>query len=156
MAHRPIKLLFITALLSSAATILALRWDLVPGYSRREVHEPILAASPAGQPALSSDEQINVKVYNDVSPGVVNITRTVLEYDFFFTPVAREGGTGSGCVLDLDGHILTNYHVIESADSLEVSLPDRTKYRAKVVGFDRQNDLAVIHLEGAQKEGSTR
>jgi S1-C subfamily serine protease len=75
----------------------------------------------------------------------------VVEYDFFFSPVAREG-TGSGCVLDTDGNILTNYHVIENADSLEISLPDRTKYRAKVIGVDRQNDLAILRLIGASKE----
>ena len=48
---------------------------------------------------MSSDEEINVRVYNAVSPGVVNITSIVVEYDFFFSPVARPG-TGSGVVLD--------------------------------------------------------
>jgi putative serine protease PepD len=153
MKHHPVRLFIIAVLLSSAATIMALRWDLVPGYSRREEAAAIaaLASAPTGQPALSSDEETNVRVYNQVSPGVVNITRTVVEYDFFFEPVPREA-TGSGCVLDLSGNILTNYHVIESADSLEVSLPDHSKYRAKVVGFDKQNDLAVIRLASVPKE----
>jgi len=75
-----------------------------------------------------------------------------VEYEFFFAPVAREG-SGSGCLLDQDGNILTNYHVIESAESLEVSLPNWSKkYRAKVVGFDEQNDLAVIRLVGAPRD----
>jgi S1-C subfamily serine protease len=149
--HHPIRLIILAALLSSAATIVALRWDLIPGYSRKEARIPAFASIPVEQPPLSSDEETNVRVYNQVSPGVVNITRTIVEYDFFFAPVATEG-SGSGCVLDTDGNILTNYHVIESADILEVSLPDQTKYRAKVVGFDRQNDLAVIRMEGAVKE----
>ncbi len=149
MKH-PVRLLIITILLSSSATILALRWDLVPGYGTKETPKPALAFAPAGQPSLSNDEETNIRVYGQVSPGVVNITRTVLEYDFFFAPVAKEG-TGSGCVLDTDGNILTNYHVIESADRLEVSLPDSSKYHAKVVGFDRQNDLAVIRLVDAPK-----
>jgi S1-C subfamily serine protease len=152
MKDHPVRLLIIAALLSSAATIVALRWDMIPEYSRKESARPaFVAASSAGQPALSSDEETNVKVYSQVSPGVVNIMTTALEYDWFFSPVAREGPTGSGCVLDTDGNILTNYHVIESANSLDVSLPDRTKYHAKVVGYDRQNDLAVIRLVGAPK-----
>jgi putative serine protease PepD len=144
-------LFIIAALLSSAATFIGLRWNWIPGHTARETPAPALAAVPAEQPALSTDEETNIRVYSSVSPGVVNITRTVVEYEFFFTPVAREG-TGSGCVLDRDGHILTNYHVIESAESLEVALPDRSKYHAKVVGVDRQNDLAVIRLVGAPKE----
>jgi S1-C subfamily serine protease len=138
-------------LLSSSATIIALRWDLIPGYIRKEAPEPAFASAPAGQPPLSSDEETNVSVYKRVSPGVVNITATVVEYDWFLAPYASEG-TGSGCILDTAGNILTNYHVIQSADKLEVTLPDQTKYHAKVVGFDEQNDLAVIRLTGAPKE----
>jgi S1-C subfamily serine protease len=151
MKHRSARLYIIIALLSSAATIVALRWDVFPGNGEKKAAAPTFAAASAGQLPLTNDEEINIRVYSKVSPGVVNITRTVVEYEFFFTPVAREG-TGSGCVLDSDGNILTNYHVIESAESLEVALPDRSKYHAKVVGFDRQNDLAVIRLIGAPKE----
>ena len=134
-SKHPVRLLIIAVLLSSSATIIALRWDLIPGFSRKEVPVPAFASAPAGQPALSSDEEINVRVYKTVSPGVVNITSTVVEYDWFFAPYAPEGSTGSGCILDTDGNILTNYHVIQSADSLEVTLPDETKYHAKVVGI---------------------
>jgi S1-C subfamily serine protease len=152
MKRHPVRLLIIAVLLSSSATIIALRWDIIPGFSRKAVPEPAFASAPAGQPVLSSDEETNVRVYKMVSPGVVNITSTVVEYDWFFAPYASEGSTGSGCVLDTDGNILTNYHVIQSADSLEVTLPDQTKYHAKVVGFDRQNDLAIIRIAGAPKE----
>ncbi len=152
MRHPLIRLILITALLSSAVTIIALRWDLVPGYSRREVSEPILAAMPTGQVQLSSDEEVNINVYNEVSPGVVNIISTVVEYGFFFEPIARQGQTGSGCVLDSKGHVLTNYHVVASAESLEATLPDQTTYRAKLVGADRQNDLAVLRLIDAPTE----
>jgi S1-C subfamily serine protease len=151
MRHHPVKIFIIAALLSSAATIAALRWDLLSGNRPPEPSTPAFAFSPAGQAVLTSEEETNISVYEKVSPGVVNITRTVVEYDFFFSPIAREG-TGSGCVLDLDGHVLTNYHVIESAQDLEVSLPDRTKYDATIVGVDPPNDLAVIRLENAPKE----
>lgn len=166
MKHHPVKIFIVAALLSSAATVAALRWDLLPGYRRAETSAPAFAFSPPGQPVLTSDEETNISVYDRVSPGVVNITVTIVEYDFFFEPVAREG-TGSGCVLDLDGHVLTNYHVIQPAveeqvrtryrgiqptDLLEVSLPDRSKYDATLVGVDRQNDLAVIRLVDVPKE----
>ena len=153
MAKRhPMRLLIIAVLLSSSATIIALRWDLIPGFSRKEVPVPAFASAPAGQPTLSSEEETNVRVYKMVSPGVVNITSTVVEYDYYYRPYATEGSTGSGCVLDTDGNILTNYHVIQAAESLEVTLSDETKYHAKVVGVDKQNDLAVIRIADAPKE----
>jgi S1-C subfamily serine protease len=151
MKH-PAKIILITVLLSSAATIMALKWDIVPGYTRKESPRPAFASIPPEQAVLSGEEETNIRVYARVSPGVVNITRTIVEYDFFFAPVATDAGTGSGCVLDQEGNILTNYHVIESADRLEVSLPDHTKYRATLVGVDTQNDLAVIRISGAPKE----
>jgi S1-C subfamily serine protease len=151
MKNHPVRLIVIVALLSSAATLVALRWDLLPVYNRQEATNPTFAFSPPSQPPLSSDEQTNVHVYEKVSSGVVNVTKTEVQFNFFFQPIAREG-TGSGCLLDTDGHVLTNYHVIENANNLEVSLPDRTKYRAERVGVDRQNDLAVIRLKEAPKE----
>jgi S1-C subfamily serine protease len=146
------RFLLIAVLLSSSATIIALRWDLIPGFSRKEVPVPAFASAPAGQPTLSSEEETNVRVYKMVSPGVVNITSTVVEYDYYYRPYATEGSTGSGCVLDTDGNILTNYHVIQASESLEVTLSDETKYHAKVVGVDKQNDLAVIRIADAPKE----
>ena len=147
-----LRLFIIAVLLSSSATIMALRWDLIPGFSRKELPVPALASAPAGQPTLSSEEETNVRVYKTVSPGVVNITSTVVEYDYYYRPYATEGSTGSGCVLDTDGNILTNYHVIQDSESLEVTLSDATKYHAKVVGVDKQNDLAVIRIADAPKE----
>ena len=152
MKKHPVRLIILVALLSSAATLVVLRWGLIPGYSPKEAPVPAFAFAPSQQVPLSSEEEINARVYKQVSPGVVNITATVVEYDVWsFAPYASEG-TGSGCVLDKDGNILTNYHVIENADRLEVTLPDQSKYHAKTVGVDKQNDLAVIRLEGALKE----
>jgi putative serine protease PepD len=147
------RTVLITAMLAVAATTMIMRWDVIPGFNNRNAAklEFAIASSPGSQPPLSSDEEINVRVYNKVSPGVVNITSTVVEYDFFLSPVAQQG-TGSGSVLDTNGNILTNYHVIESAQNLEVALPDRSKFAAKVVGVDKQNDLAVIRLVSAPKD----
>jgi putative serine protease PepD len=150
-----LRTVFITALFTATILVAVFRWDLIPWSGREPANpttESALAAPPAGQPSLSPDEDTNIRVYNKVSPGVVNITSKVLEYDFFFAPVAREGGTGSGCILDQEGNVLTNNHVIEEAQSLEVALPDGAKYHAKIVGQDRQNDLAVIRLVNAPRE----
>ncbi|MBI2903126.1 MAG: trypsin-like peptidase domain-containing protein [Candidatus Methylomirabilis oxyfera] len=95
---------------------------------------------------LSPEEQIVISVYKRAGPGVVHITSTALAYDFFFNPVPQKG-TGSGFVVDDRGYILTNNHVVEEADSLEVTLTDKSKVRAKLVGRDSSNDLAVIKID---------
>jgi S1-C subfamily serine protease len=154
MNRHPFRIIVSTALITFAVTIIALRWGLVPEYGRRgglDSEAVRAAAVPKGQPPLSPDEEINTRVYRKVSPGVVNITSTVVEYDFFLSAIPKPQ-TGSGLVLDLDGNVLTNYHVIESARNLEVALPDHSKYRAQKVGYDKQNDLAVIRIVGVPKE----
>ena len=154
MRNHPIHLVIITALLAAAATLTALQWNIIPGIRVQNTDRKAFAFGPAGPLTLSSEEETNVRVYEQVSPGVVNITtRVMVEERFLFRAIIREeSGTGSGCVLDRDGHVLTNYHVVENASSLEVSLPDLTKYRATLVGTDRQNDLAVLKLENAPAE----
>ena len=101
-------------------------------------------APHAGQ-ALTDDERNNVKIYQKISPSVVNIISTVLTRDFFFNPVPREG-SGSGSIIDTRGHILTNNHVIRDAQKLEVTLFDGSKWRAKRIGKDPDNDLAIIKI----------
>jgi S1-C subfamily serine protease len=154
MRRHTLQTILITVLLTSAATVVALRWNLLPGYEEKVPSRPTFAADPVRQPVLTPDEEINVKVYEEVSPGVVHVTKEVVgivRYGLFFSRVYREG-SGTGCLLDKKGHVLTNYHVIESAETLEVSLPDRSKYLAKRVGIDERNDLAVIQLIDAPEE----
>ena len=95
---------------------------------------------------LSPEEQLVISVYKRASPGVVHITSTAIAYDFFFNPVPQRG-TGSGFVVDDRGYILTNNHVVEDADSLEVTFTDKRKVSAKLVGRDPSNDLAVIKID---------
>jgi S1-C subfamily serine protease len=97
-------------------------------------------------PALSSLEDEIIQVYQNVGLDVVNITNRSYAYDFFFNAVPQEG-TGSGFVYDTEGHIVTNYHVIEGAQELYVTLPDESSVAAKVVGADPSNDLAVIQID---------
>jgi S1-C subfamily serine protease len=96
--------------------------------------------------AFTPDEEINIRVYRAASPAVVNITTTAVAYDFFLNPVPKEG-TGSGAIIDPSGYILTNFHVIDGARRLEVTLADASKWPARPVGADPSNDLAVIKIE---------
>ncbi|HXZ44773.1 MAG TPA: trypsin-like peptidase domain-containing protein, partial [archaeon] len=94
---------------------------------------------------LTPDEEITIGIYRAASPGVVHITSTVLSQDFFFR-VVPERGAGSGFIVDDRGYILTNNHVVENAESLEVTLADKNKVPAKLVGRDPNNDVAVIRI----------
>jgi S1-C subfamily serine protease len=96
--------------------------------------------------ALTPDEEINIRVYRAASPAVVNITTIAMAYDFFLNPVPKEG-TGSGAIINRSGHILTNFHVIDGARRLEVTLADGSKWPARPVGADPSNDLAVIKID---------
>jgi S1-C subfamily serine protease len=99
----------------------------------------------AAQPTFDTEEQNNISVYKRVLPSVVNITSTAVAWDFFYGAVPQEG-QGSGFIIDRDGHILTNYHVVENARQVEVTLANRKKYRAEVIGTDPSHDLAVIRI----------
>jgi S1-C subfamily serine protease len=101
----------------------------------------------SGPQSFDAEEQENIAVYKKALPSVVNITSTAVAFDFFYGPVPQKG-QGSGFVLDKEGRILTNYHVVANARQLEVNTSDKKKYSAKVVGTDPQNDLAVIQVTG--------
>src|SRR5437588_3727237 len=99
----------------------------------------------ASNEALDSEEQNNISVYRKNIPAVVNITSRAVTFDFFYGLVPQEG-QGSGFIIDKEGHILTNYHVIANAQRLEVTLHNRKRYAARVIGYDRSHDLAVIQI----------
>jgi S1-C subfamily serine protease len=104
----------------------------------------ITEAAP-GEP-LDGEEQNNISVYKKNIPSVVNVTSRAMTFDFFYGLVPQEG-QGSGFIIDKDGHILTNYHVIADARQVEVTLHNRKKYKATVVGSDPAHDLAVIQIK---------
>jgi putative serine protease PepD len=101
--------------------------------------------------ALTEDESINVRIYRQVSPAVANILTKATEYDFFMDPIPVEGA-GSGFVIDPRGYILTNYHVVEGAQSIEVVLGDQSRYPAKFIGADQRNDVALVKIEPKGKQ----
>jgi S1-C subfamily serine protease len=110
----------------------------------------VVTATPPPATAEASNplEAQVIAVYENVSPAVVNITNRGYVYDFFMQAVPQEG-SGSGFVYDQEGHIVTNYHVIENAEELSVTLANGKVYDAKVIGVDPTNDLAVIGLDAS-------
>jgi S1-C subfamily serine protease len=100
----------------------------------------------AGPAALDPEEQVNVDVYKKAIPAVVNIKSRAVSYNFFYGLVPEEG-QGTGFILDKEGHILTNFHVIANAQKVEVTLSNRKTVPAKVIGTDRHHDLAIIQID---------
>src|SRR5438477_1584519 len=102
----------------------------------------------AGGETPDQEEQNNISVYRKNIGSVVNITSEAGAFYFFYGLVPQEG-QGSGFIIDREGHVLTNYHVIDQARQVEVTLHSRKKYRATIVGTDRSHDLAVVQIKGA-------
>jgi len=101
-------------------------------------------------PEYDAEELQNIAVYKKALPSVVNITSTqVVCCDFFLQPVPQQG-QGSGFIIDNQGHILTNDHVIDNAQTVEVTLSGKKKFKATVIGADRIHDLALLQITGAQ------
>ena len=115
--------------------------------------QPGLSEKPVAtkNEALTEDESINVRIYRQASPAVANILTKATEYDFFMDPVPVEGA-GSGFVIDPRGFILTNYHVVAGAQTIEVILGDQSRYPAKFIGADQRNDVALVKIDPKGKQ----
>jgi putative serine protease PepD len=101
--------------------------------------------------STTEDEKNNIAVYEKVADGVVNVTSTAIQMDFFFNAFPTQG-SGSGSMIDIKGHILTNHHVVANAQKLEVTLADGSKWPAKLIGSDPDNDLAVIKIDAPKEK----
>ena len=99
-------------------------------------------------PAYDEEEQQNIAVYKKALPSVVNITSTAVAWDFFYGAVPQQG-QGSGFILNKEGLILTNNHVIEGAQrgGVEVTLTNKNHYKAEVVTVDKGHDLALLKID---------
>jgi putative serine protease PepD len=156
-----VKVAFLTSVTTAAIVYVLLEWrpmktmgveaPIVSWASPVEAPTTVTASSSAAQPAaFDADEQNNIDIYRKYSPGVVNIASKVLARDLFLRPYPVEAGTGSGVIVDSSGNIATNYHVVEpslNGGELEVTLADKSKYKASIVGADQGNDLAVIRID---------
>ncbi len=96
---------------------------------------------------FSEEEKNTIKIYETLNEAVVNISTETMGINFFLEPVPMEGGTGSGSIIDKRGYVLTNYHVVEDAYKVYITLYDGTTAEGEVVGRDRENDLAIIKFD---------
>jgi S1-C subfamily serine protease len=145
---KSLRPVFLAILLAACFYMLTtyVRGPLLPSWVSRPAHVELTEAAP---PPFDSEEQLNISVYKKALPSVVNITSTTVAFDFFYGTVPQKG-MGSGFVIDGEGHILTNYHVIEGARQVEVTTSDKSKYKAQVVGVDPAHDLAVIQIPNSK------
>jgi S1-C subfamily serine protease len=110
--------------------------------------------SVAYSAGLSPDETNNIEIYKSAKESVVYITSTTYQRDFFFGVQAVQG-LGSGFIINPDGQILTNFHVISGSSDVEVTMPpDQSRYEAKILMRDRSHDLALIQIDPKKKLSS--
>ncbi|MFO0915548.1 MAG: trypsin-like peptidase domain-containing protein [Pirellulales bacterium] len=103
--------------------------------------------SGSGDELLTPEERVNIAVYEKSNRSVVNITTKSMRMErLWLLPVPAEGA-GSGSVLDAEGHILTNFHVIEGAQTVNVTLFNGESHEARLVGHDAENDIAVLQID---------
>lgn len=98
-----------------------------------------------------ADELENITIYRQLNEAVVNISIEVVTLNWFLEPVPRQGGSGSGAVIDKRGYILTNRHVVENAYKVYVTFADGSQFEGSVIGTDPENDLAVVKIEPGDK-----
>lgn len=121
------------------------------------VVEKVVTTTPEPMPSLPPvtypdvEEDLVIAVYERVGPAVVFITSEFYYYDYFFGR-QTQSGSGSGFVIDRDGHIVTNNHVIDGANSVDVKFSTGLTVAAEIVGTDAYNDLAVLKVERTPEE----
>jgi S1-C subfamily serine protease len=110
---------------------------------------PLWSPPVARGAGLGSDELNNIDVYKNANNSVVYVTSTVYQQTFFEVVQGKE--MGSGFIINPDGQILTNNHVISGSSQVEVTLPDQSRYKAQILMRDKRNDLALIKIEPKKK-----
>ena len=113
-----------------------------------------LSNSVFGVSRFSDEEKENIRIYQQKSSAVVNISNIGVNYDFFYRPVPSESGSGTGFLINDSGTILTNYHVVENASKLIVTLADNSQWPGKLIGTDPNNDLAVLKIDAPSNQYS--
>ena len=139
-----IRLMFVGALIALGAYWAGARWG--PHEPARVEALQAQKTSGRGTAGLTEEETRTVNIYRQATPAVANINTRAVEYDFFQNAVPVEGA-GSGFVIDERGYVLTNYHVVENAENIEVTLGDRSQFPAKFIGADKRNDVALLKID---------
>ncbi|WP_374435816.1 S1C family serine protease [Inhella sp.] len=143
---RPLRRALFPALLSLTLLGGIAASGLIPGLALGRPEVQPRAVTPRGP--LEADELNHIRIFKTISPSVVHITTTAVQRDFFARPVGEvPRGTGSGFVWDEQGHVVTNFHVIQGAEGVKVTLADQTELPAKFVGAFPDRDLAVLKVD---------
>jgi len=131
------------------AIVFLLVWSFVRTDNAGPLHDPEFQPRPVTQPSdLNRDEVSTIEIFRKTAPSVCYITNIEQRRLLFrLNELMIPQGSGSGFVYDGDGHIVTNYHVIHGADAIEVTLGDGSQWPARVVGFERDKDLAVLKID---------
>ena len=161
-----IKFLFFASLLAGAF-LLGISWqninlpfDMKPQVSADANENPHNTEAPVATnlntpptpPGLNEDELATIRLFENSAPSVAYITTSRIREDFWTRNVMEiPQGSGSGFVWDTEGHIITNYHVIQGADRAQVTLADQTTWDAKLVGKAPEKDLAVLKIDAPRK-----
>jgi S1-C subfamily serine protease len=102
---------------------------------------------------LAADEKATIEIYEHGAPSSVHVTNLAERRGYFSLDVQQvPRGTGSGFVWDQDGHIVTNYHVVEGASAVQVVLPDHSSYPAQKVWTYPEKDIAVIWIKAPKSK----
>jgi S1-C subfamily serine protease len=154
-ARQILLLAFASALIAVGTTVFLANFGTMfqPKDANIALAEENAVLQGISNPSTVSDEQNSIEVYKTLSPGVAFITSIAYQQNDY-GDVQQGKGSGSGSVIDNQGHILTNYHVIEDAQKLTVSLGGDKTFPATVIGGDPDTDLAIIKIE-PPKEGLT-
>jgi S1-C subfamily serine protease len=141
--------LLLGALLAAATAALAL--VALPALTQNRSDAQPRSVTPRGP--LQADELANIQLFKQASPSVVNITSLGVQRDLFSMNVQQvPRGTGTGFVWDAQGHIVTNFHVIQGGQGARVTLADQTSYDAKLVGAFPDRDLAVLQIDAPREK----
>ena len=143
---RAVRLLLLSTFLAAAFVYVTsvARWDA--GKLLRPIGERLWSEPTNAAGNFSADEQNNIDIYRSARDATVNITSVVYKQDFFFGVYQGEGA-GSGFIINQDGQILTNNHVVSGTARLTVTLADKKSYKARILGRDPRNDLALIKID---------
>lgn len=139
----------LTWLLVILALLVGVFWYRTRPAAEQPLFDPEAEPRPVvARGDLAADEQATIELFRKTSPSVVNITTLSRRRDMLRLRVEESpSGTGSGFVWDSQGHVVTNFHVIQKASGAQVTLADRSTWPARMVGAEPDKDIAVLKID---------
>ena len=144
--RRPAWIYLAVVIVLGAVTLVLFKDSWVRSASLLDPRAAPRPIAPRGE--LLSDERSTITLFRQASPSVVNITAIGVERDLFSLNLYQiPQGSGSGFVWDINGDIITNFHVIQEADAAQVTLADQSNWKARIVGVAPDKDIAVLRID---------